>query len=108
MTSASPLYSICGLCSWYNTSYFLFDDNLWLENKVAIDLGSDSLEQLSEDDVSPIDLVADADAVIVEHHFWYQGLSQHLTSENKNIVYILSRYLKSYVLLAKVLEFFFE
>ena len=41
--------------------------HLWLKDEVATDLGSDSLKQLSEADIGSLDLVADADSVIMEH-----------------------------------------
>ena len=46
---------------------FFIEIHLRLKGEIAIDLGSDSLEQLREADVGSLNLVADADSVVVEH-----------------------------------------
>ena len=56
----------------FHLLYFrlVIEMHLWLKDEIATDLGSDSLEQLSEADIGSLDLVADADSVIMEHQLW--------------------------------------
>ena len=65
---------------------FFFILYLWLKREVSIDLRSDSLEELSEADVSALDLVTDTDAIIVENHFRLESLAQHFTTCKKTFI----------------------
>ena len=65
---------------------FFFILYLWLKREVSIDLRSDSLEELSEADVSALDLVTDTDAIIVENHLGLESLAQHFTTYKKTFI----------------------